>query len=85
MSYPFKVIEKKYDFVNGDKYVIETRECIHCKQTGTVEIFTQEMFFLHQGMHIQDAVKSLDKHCREQMITGTHPKCWIEMFGEEEE
>ena len=71
MSYPFKVIEKKYDAINGDKYVIETKQCIHCKQTGTVEIFTQEMFFLH-------------KDFREQMITGTHPKCWIEMFGEEE-
>jgi hypothetical protein len=42
------------------------------------------MFYLNQGYHIQDAVKSLDKHYREQMITGTHPKCWLEMFGEEE-
>ena len=71
-------------FENGDKYVIETKECLHCRQTGTVEIFTQELFYLNQGYHIQDAVKSLDKHYREQMITGTHPKCWIEMFGEEE-
>ena len=79
-----KVIDKIYDFENGDKYVVETKECFHCKQTGTVEIFTQEMFYLNQGMHIQDAVKSLDKDLREQMITGTHPKCWIEMFGKEE-
>ena len=84
MSYPFNVIEKKYDFKNGDKYVIETKQCIHCKQTGTVEIFTQELFYLNQGMHIQDAVKSLDRDYREQMITGTHPKCWVAMFGEEE-
>ena len=79
-----KVIEKIYDYVNGDRYVIETKECLHCGETGTVEIFAQEMFWLHQGLHIQDAVKSLDKDLREQMITGTHPKCWIEMFGEEE-
>ena len=79
-----KVIDKIYDFENGDRYVIETKQCFHCKQTGTVEIFTQEMFYLNQGMHIQDAVKSLDRDYREQMITGTHPKCWIEMFGEEE-
>tara|TARA_R100000995_G_C3480854_1_gene123793 strand:+ start:443 stop:700 length:258 start_codon:yes stop_codon:yes gene_type:complete len=85
MSYPFNVIEKKYDFENGDKYVIETKQCIHCKNPGTVEIFTQELFYLHQGMHVQDAVKSLDADSREQMITGTHPKCWIKMFGEEEE
>jgi len=79
-----KVIDKIYDFDNGDKYVIETKPCLHCKQTGQVEIFTQELFYLNQGMHIQDAVKSLDKDYREQMITGTHPKCWIKMFGEEE-
>jgi len=79
-----KVIDKIYDFSNGDKYVIETKPCLHCKQTGQVEIFTQELFYLNQGMHIQDAVKSLDKDYREQMITGTHPKCWIKMFGEEE-
>jgi len=84
MLYPFNVIEKKYDAINGDKYVIETKPCFHCKQTGQVEIFTQEMFWLNQGYKIQDAVKSLDKNYREQMITGTHPRCWIEMFGEEE-
>ena len=76
-----KVIDKIYDFENGDKYVIETKQCFHCMQTGTVEIFTQEMFYLNQGYHIQDAVKSLDRDYREQMITGTHPRCWIEMFG----
>jgi hypothetical protein len=42
------------------------------------------MFYIHQGWKIQDAVKSLDKDLREQMITGTHPDCWLEMFGEEE-
>ena len=79
-----KVIDKIYDFENGDRYVIETKECIHCGETGTVEIYTSEMFWLNQGMHIQEAVTSLDKDLREQMITGTHPKCWVEMFGEEE-
>jgi len=79
-----KVIHKIYDFENGDKYVVETKECIHCGETGTVEIYTSEMFWLNQGMHIQEAVTSLDKDLREQMITGTHPKCWVEMFGEEE-
>ena len=79
-----KVIDKIYDFENGDKYVVETKECIHCKKTGTVEVYTSEIFWLHQGMHIQEAVTSLNKDLREQMITGTHPKCWIEMFGEEE-
>tara|TARA_X000001382_G_scaffold28968_1_gene18497 strand:- start:133 stop:375 length:243 start_codon:yes stop_codon:yes gene_type:complete len=79
-----KVIDKIYDAVNGDKYVIETKECIHCGTTGNVEIYTQELFYLNQGMNIQDAVKSLNIDYREQLITGTHPKCWNEMFGDEE-
>jgi hypothetical protein len=35
-------------------------------------------------MHVQEAVTSLNKDYREQLITGIHPRCWIEMFGEEE-
>lgn len=79
-----KVIDKIYDFENGDRYVIETKECFHCNTTGTVEILTEELFWLNQGKHIQEAVKSLDKDYREQLISGVHPKCWLEMFGEGE-
>ena len=79
-----KVIDKIYDYKNGDKYVIETKQCWHCGNTGKVEIFTQEMFYLNQGYKVQDAVKSLDKDYREMLITGVHPECWISMFGEEE-
>lgn len=80
-----KVIDKIYDAVNGDKYVIETKQCWHCGNTGKVEIFTQEMFYINQGYHIQEAVKSLDRDYREMLITGIHPNCWIAMFGSEEE
>ena len=76
-----KVLEKIYDYVNGDRYVIETKTCHHCNKTGTVEIQSQELFWLHQGKLIQEAVTSLDKDLREQMITGIHPKCWDEMFA----
>ncbi len=80
-----KVIDKIYDYENGEKkYVIETKTCLHCKETGTVTIFPQELFFIRQGYHIQDAVKSLDKQEREQLISGIHGKCWNDMFGEEQ-
>ena len=79
-----KVIDKIYDFAKGDRYVIETKECLHCNTTGRVEILTQELFWLNQGIHIQEAVKSLSKDYREQLISGIHPRCWYEMFGEEE-
>jgi hypothetical protein len=78
------IIEKIYDFENGDRYVVETNLCFHCGNKGTVEVLAQEVFYLRQGMLIQDAVKSLDKGLREQLMSGTHPKCWLDMFGEEE-
>ena len=71
-------------FVNNhenNKYVIETKTCLHCKKTGTVKILTRELFYIRQGYHIQDAVKSLDIPEREQLISGIHGNCWEEMFG----
>ena len=62
-----KVIDKIYDYVNGDRYVIETPACLHCDDTGTVEIFTQELYYLNQGMHVQEAVTSLNKDYREDL------------------
>jgi len=79
-----KVIDKIYDAVNGDRYVIETKECFHCNTTGRVEIQAPELFYLNQGKKVQEAVTSLSKDYREMLITGIHPNCWIEMFGEEE-
>ena len=52
--------------------------------TGTVEIYSRELFELRQGAFIQDAVKSLQVEEREQLISGTHGKCWTDMFGEDE-
>lgn len=74
-----KVIDKK-----NNKYVIETQTCFHCGYTGTVEILSRELFELRQGVIIQEAVKSLDKQEREQLISGIHGKCWNDMFGEEQ-
>ena len=74
-----KVIDKK-----DNKYVIETKTCFHCGNTGTVEIYSRELFELRQGAFIQDAVKSLQVEEREQLISGTHGKCWEDMFGEDE-
>ena len=66
-------------------YIVETKPCFHCKEVGTVEIPGQELFNLNQGLLIQEALVSVPKELREQIMTGTHPTCWIEMLGEEEE
>ena len=33
----------------------------------------------------QQAFPELPTEIREQLISGTHPKCWDEMFSDEEE
>ena len=35
--------------------------------------------------HIQEALPEVPVPIREQMMTGTHPECWDEMFGEDAE
>ena len=42
-----KVIDKIYDFENGDKYVVETKECLHCKQTDKDNIYKWEWMTCH--------------------------------------
>lgn len=37
------------------------------------------------GAYIQDAFPDLLAPAREQIMSGIHPKCWIEIFGEDDE
>jgi hypothetical protein len=37
------------------------------------------------GAKVQDAFPTLSPALREQIITGTHPACWDEIFGDEDE
>ena len=47
-----------------------------------MKVLLRKCFFLIKV--VAALVMSLDKDYREQMITGTHTKCWIEMFGDGE-
>ena len=38
-----------------------------------------------QGWLVQDAFPFLAMELREQITSGTHPKCWEEMFAYDEE
>tara|TARA_Y100000356_G_scaffold131887_1_gene136296 strand:- start:1669 stop:1914 length:246 start_codon:yes stop_codon:yes gene_type:complete len=80
-----KVIEKIYNEATREfTYLMDTGLCFHCGRGGTVEILPRELFELRQGAFIQDAVKSLQVEEKEQLISGTHGKCWTDMFGEDE-
>ena len=78
--------ERKYEMT------IETPQCFHCGEFGEVgltaeEVVGYEHWLLGTDIYIQDCLPTMPKEFREQIITGTHPKCWEDMFnyGDEEE
>jgi len=64
---------------------VNTGVCLYCKQDGFVEIpeneYVKGVTAYNQGALIQDAFPNLTPDKCEQIISGTHPKCWGEMFG----
>jgi hypothetical protein len=65
--------------------VFATRRCPVCYKTGTVMVDETELFVYLRGEYVQTAFKTLSVPLREQIISGVHPKCWEEMFGQERE
>lgn len=73
---------------------VPTKACWHCGQTGSVEVPVSAWFELENwltnrsapgGRYIQDILPDMPKGQREMLITGVHPHCWLEMFGDEED
>jgi hypothetical protein len=67
---------------------LNTGVCLHCGQNGFIEMseddYTQGMIAYKQGSFVQQAFPNLCADQREQIISGTHPECWLEMFQEKE-
>jgi hypothetical protein len=68
------------------KYVsVPTRRCPICKKGGVVvvdhQLYREGNERYRNGELIQDAFHFLDKSIREQLMSGTHPDCWNDMFG----
>lgn len=62
-----------------------TPACLHCDKTSTVELTDDEYHRMYrQSMLIQHALPDRDAGFRELMMTGTHPKCWEEIFADED-
>jgi hypothetical protein len=59
--------------------------CIHCNNE-TQFLMTQDDYdrWKVNGEYIQNVFPEEPKDIREWMISGTHPKCWDEMFPEED-
>ena len=67
---------------------INTNTCLHCGQQGFIEMSEDEynrgIDAFNEGELIQCAFPGLSVDQREQIISGTHPKCWNELFAEKE-
>lgn len=73
-----------HDMMNGGVfYDAVIKECFHCGGTSFFKI-TKEQYvqWIEKRTFIQDLFPHVSKEFREQMISGTHPECWNEMFGE---
>jgi hypothetical protein len=62
-----------------------TRRCPVCLKTGFVDVKEDELFTYLRGEYVQTAFTSLTIPLREQIISGVHPECWQEMWGQERE
>lgn len=57
---------------------------MRCGKIGMVNVDENELFAYLRGELAQDAFPTLTRELREQIISGTHPECWTQLFGEPE-
>jgi len=70
----------------SNQVTIVTRPCVHCGKSGSIyPVWHQDYDRYMNGAKVQDAFPTLSPALREQIITGTHPACWDEIFGDEDE
>lgn len=61
---------------------VTTPRCFHCGDYGTVIVPKSGMEARRKGALIQDAFPNLPAPLREQVMNGTHPECFQEMFAD---
>lgn len=71
--------------VKETTYIVETPKCRNCGEGGLVEVPMKGFLIRQLGGLMQEAYPDLDLGLREQMISGTHSKCWQDLFGTETE
>ncbi len=58
---------------------MRTPICFMCNKEGFVEVSSEGYMARKRGALVQEAFFDLDKSLREQIVSGTHPKCWESM------
>lgn len=66
---------------------VTTPRCRVCGNSGVLDNVDALGFvrWAELGENIQDALPQLDADQRELLMSGTHPQCWVRMFGPEED
>jgi hypothetical protein len=59
--------------------------CSLCQKTSEFALDAEKVKQWREGAFIQDVFPELTASQREQIISGTHPKCWEILFSEDEE
>lgn len=62
-----------------------TPACQVCSKTSEFELDTEKLRQWQAGAFIQDVFPEMTMNNRELLTSGTHPKCWEELFPEEDE
>lgn len=70
------------EIVKNTTYIVETPKCYVCGNCGQVEVPMEGFLIRQLGGLIQEAYPNLDLGLREQIISGTHPDCWKQVYGE---
>ena len=65
--------------VSNTTVLMRTPTCVMCSKEGFVEVSSEGYMARKEGALIQNAFPDLDKSLREQIVSGTHPKCWESM------
>ena len=57
-------------------------KCVECGKQATLMISKAQLVKWLEGDYIQVAMPQLSADDRELIISGTHPKCFEELFGD---
>jgi hypothetical protein len=77
---------KLYNFSNNNSNTcVHINKCVHCKESNQFRLNFDHYQQWRSGVYVQDIFTHLSIDERELLISGTHPECWNEVFGEDDE
>lgn len=74
-----------YDFTNEHEEALFsiTKHCPLCVNWIVINMtYPQHKAYVEKTAYVQDIFPHIPKEEREMLISGTHPECWNEMFGD---